>query len=114
MSTESNLNIETVPGEEGDNIVTQAPKKRKKLSDKKGMNKEPVETGDQVDVMLLQTLKNLDNNPSEDTKMDENDPDVMFCRSLINRLKELPKKKNSLARMKIEEVLFKIEFDDEQ
>lgn len=40
------------------------------------------------------------------------DPDERFLLSCLPVLKRLPNKKNSLARMKIQQILFEIEFDE--
>ena len=45
-------------------------------------------------------------------KPEEDDFDVYFCKNLIGRLKSLPaKKKNRLAHIKTEEVLFNLEIE---
>ena len=45
-------------------------------------------------------------------KAEEDDSDVHFCKTLICRSKRLPaKKKNSLARLKIEEVSCSLDFE---
>ena len=38
--------------------------------------------------------------------------DMHFCKSLVSLLKALSLKKNSLARVKIQKVLFEIEFGE--
>lgn len=40
------------------------------------------------------------------------DPDERFLLSCLPALKRLPNKKNSLAKVKIQQILFEIEFDD--
>lgn len=41
-----------------------------------------------------------------------NDPDERFLLSCLPILKRLPNKKNALARLKIQQLLFEIEFDE--
>ena len=43
---------------------------------------------------------------------DEIDTDIHFCKSLVSSLKAISPKKNGLARVKIQKVLFEIEFGD--
>ena len=64
--------------------------------------------------MLIEALQQVNREEkTEETRTNENDSDVLFCQSLINRLKGLPLRKNRLAHLKIEEVLFNLEFEEE-
>ena len=67
-----------------------------------------------LDAAILQTLNTVNQrNKDKDTKKDEEkDADTLFCLSLVNTLKSLSAKKNALAKLKIQEVLFTIQFDD--
>ena len=40
------------------------------------------------------------------------DQDESFCLSLVETLKRLSPRQNRMARMKIEQILFEIEFED--
>ncbi|XP_057292354.1 uncharacterized protein LOC130615750 [Hydractinia symbiolongicarpus] len=76
-----------------------------------------------VDVMLINSLKDVSavcsniSKPVEPTptnvREEKNDADHLFCMSLIPVLKSLPAVKNRQARLKIQEVLFKIEFGED-
>ena len=64
--------------------------------------------------MFIEALQQVNREEkTEETRTNENDSDVLFCQSLINRLKGLPLRKNRLAHLKIEEVLFNLEFEEE-
>ena len=93
-----------------------ATKDLKEKSTKKDQKrKRKSEDGDQLGTYLVQSLKKIDDvsHVSSPSNQHTEDADTLFCKSLINRIKELPKKKNKLARLKMEEVLFKIECDDD-
>lgn len=69
-----------------------------------------------IDALLVKALsKDLDNSSSEQApkqSLRENDgPDVLFCLSLVDTLKKLDARKNAMAKMKIQQLLFEIEFD---
>ena len=40
------------------------------------------------------------------------DADTLFCKSLISTLQNLPPRKNRQAKIKLQQVLYEIEFDD--
>ena len=46
------------------------------------------------------------------SKRNDDDPDDLFCRSLVATLKRLPQKKTQMARLKIQQLLFDIEYED--
>ena len=57
--------------------------------------------------------KTIDNIDVELKKTDqEEDEDTLFCKSLISTFRKLPPRKNKLARIKISQFLFEIEFDE--
>jgi hypothetical protein len=45
---------------------------------------------------------------------DEEDEDNLYCRSLAPIMRELPKKKKRLAKIQISQLLFKLQYDDEE
>ena len=73
-----------------------------------------------VDLMLVNTLKEMNaapkstpiSSPDVGKTMDNKDSEHMFCQSLVQQLKSLPAQKNKLARIKIQQVLYDIEFSD--
>ena len=69
-----------------------------------------------IDNLLMQQLQDVNTQVNEikhnSPKDHGDDPDYLFCSSLVSRLKSLPQKKNRLARMKIEQLLFEIEYGD--
>ena len=69
-----------------------------------------------VDTMLVKTLSDMQKS-SNDCKYtkeltEEDDTDTLFCKSLIPILRQLPAKKNRLERMKIQQTLYNLEFDE--
>ena len=57
--------------------------------------------------------KTIDNIDVELKKPDqEEDEDTLFSKSLISAFRKLPPRKNKLARIKISQFLFEIEFDE--
>ena len=70
----------------------------------------------QVDSMLVKTLANLHaphNLAPAKTPSEEPDADYLFCNSLTPVLQNLPSKKNRLAKIKIQQLLFGMEFEDD-
>ena len=80
--------------------------------------KTKAELGLEVDKMLIKTLQGLgkDNGQSTEESVSvheqEESADSLFCRSLILILESLSAKKNRYAKIKIQELLYEIEFDD--
>ena len=64
-------------------------------------------TTDPVESFLLGNIPK-----SVASKENDNDPDDLFCCSLVATLKRLPQKKNQMAKLKIQELLFNIEYED--
>ena len=73
------------------------PTKRRKL----------VESPDPVENFLISSIKEK-NNPASKNE----DSDELFCRSLVQPLKRLSPKTNQLARIKIQQLLFELEYND--
>lgn len=76
------------------------------------------EISDKIDCVLLKTLSEMKETSNETQNMQQNttedvDADFMFCKSLIPILKKLPAKKNGLAKIKIQALLYEIEFEEE-
>ena len=75
--------------------------------------------GETIDLQLVESLKNVNDAvktivgqsvaPSQN---DEIDTDMHFFKSLVSLLKALSPKQNSLVRVKIQKVLFEIEFGE--
>ena len=59
-----------------------------------------------MDTALVQTLQRV-NRPKE-----AKDADELFCLSLVDSLKALPKQKNALAKIKIQQVLYELQFEN--
>ena len=79
-----------------------APPKRKRRSNS---NEE------QADVLLAQALdRHL--NAEEQQNPQEEDDDRLFCLSLVKTLKKLNERKNAQARIKIQTILYELQFDD--
>ncbi len=70
----------------------------------------------EVDMKLMETLSNMEKEEKkgeEDALNENNDPDFLFCKSLVPILQGLPPKKNRYAKIKMQELLYQIEFDVE-
>ena len=72
-----------------------------------------------LDRMLINSLKDVSAVcdkvavPSKSNNIDElDDPDTLFCKSLVSTLKSLPPRKNKQAKIKIQQLLFELEFDE--
>ena len=80
--------------------------------------KTKAELGLEVDKMLIKSLQCLgtDNELSTEESVSvqeqEESADSLFCHSLIPILESLSAKKNRYAKIKIQELLYEIEFDD--
>lgn len=66
-----------------------------------------------VDSMLVKTLQDMNKGENSPPVQLGEDEDSLYCRSLIPVFRELPLKKKRLAKLKIDELLYNIEFDSE-
>ena len=72
-----------------------------------------------VDNMIIKSLKYVSDVCSTISTSSRNEPDyaddshMLFCKSLVTSLKNLEPVKNRQARMKIQQVLFELEFGSE-
>ena len=73
------------------------------------------ELSNRVDSLTLQYLDDMKSSEKEYNQLleKEDDPDLLFLKSLHSSLKKLPRRKNRLARMKIQQVLFNLEGSDD-
>ncbi|XP_065642557.1 uncharacterized protein LOC136074181 [Hydra vulgaris] len=46
-------------------------------------------------------------------KINDNDPDELFCKSLVSSFQNLSKKKNKIAKIKVMEILLELESDND-
>ena len=67
------------------------------------------------DVAELMLFKQLTDTDASYKKMaeDEDDEDLLYCRSLFPILRGMPNKKKRLAKIKINQLLFDIEYNDD-
>ena len=119
--TESNVSLEPTCLESTDTddsttteLSKEEPIKRKNSENPHGKGKRAKQDlGLAVDAMLLSTIKDISQNEKKNTETSINeDADSLFCRSCVDTLKRLPPKKNSEAKMKIQQLLHNIEFSD--
>lgn len=82
------------------------PYKKMRL-DKSKQNEELAERRDTIDLLLAEALTT----PKEGGCDDDNS-DLLFCKSLVKSLQRLPARKNILAKIEIQQVLLKHEFDE--
>ena len=88
-----------------DEVITETPfrpsqpsRKRKKESQASALT----QSIEECDIMLKKTIES------------ENDEDSLYCCSLIPIMKELPKQKKRLAKIKISQLLYDIQYGDEE
>ncbi len=81
--------------------------KRRRFDEKKILE-ESRERREKIDMLIAHTLSNKD-----PTRNYSEDPDFLFCKSLVATLKRLPNKKNAQAKIEIQQVLMKYEFETE-
>ena len=89
---------------------------------KPGRKKQREDLANNVDLMLVDSLKDVSaicsslprsDRDGKNDHYDYNDTDALFCKSLIPNLKSLPGKKNKQAKIKIQQLLYQLEFDEE-
>ena len=117
--SDSNINIEFAQpnqsngDEENIQLQTPTPVKKQKIEPYRKAKVKQTKEETSTDLMIKDTVSNIGKFTEQLSKQDEYDSDTLFCKSLIGRLKSLPMKKNRLARKKIEDVLYEIEFPEE-
>ena len=76
--------------------------------------KRSIDSDESADLLLVKALDKHLNQASEQSqpRPQEEDDDRLFCLSLVKTLKKLNGKKNALAKLKIQQVLFDIQFED--
>ena len=86
-------------------VITETPsrpsqpsRKRKKESEASALT----QSIEECDVMLKKVIEG------------ENDEDSLYCRSLIPIMRELPKKQKRLAKIKISQLLYNIQYGEEE
>ena len=74
---------------------------------KNKQQQEQLQTG--IDALILKALAepNPEQNKSNLRDTDKEDPDRLFCLSLVGQLQELPKRINQFVKFKIQETLYK-------
>ena len=65
---------------------------------------------DPIESFLMDSIRERER---EKVEKKQDDPDDLFCRSLVATLKRLPQKKNQLAKLKMQQLLFDIEYEDQ-
>ena len=73
-----------------------------------------IDSDESADLLLVKALdKHLNQAPEQSQpRPQEEEDDRLFCLSLVKTLKNLNGKKNALAKLKIQQVLFDIQFED--
>ena len=98
QSTQAQASDDTV--QKRKNIDTRDTRKSKKINDRK----------ESIDYLLIEALnKTKDEVPAEEK---EDDKDLLFVKSIVPILKILPPKKNRLAKIEIQQLLLRYEFDE--
>ena len=99
---------EHTPRSEESSNVDFTPKQTMKRTTNNMEQQEP----SMLDLAIVETLKSSKKEVSEEPKEKEKDCNVLFCLSLVDTLKALSPRENSLAKLKIQQVLFEIEHGD--
>ena len=107
-------NQETVPGEKMSTLkrkeaTAEAENQVKPIKSAKGKSDISLAM---VDSMLVKALGDLDKKEKNSVDPEEIDGDVSFCQSLVPILKSLTQRKNRQAKLKIQQVLYDLEFED--
>lgn len=117
----TNDNINVVPQPSGLEALSSsgAAKKSKPLPESHSQvsqsKKSRAELAHAVDSMLVKTLQDMQKNENNsDSLKSEDDEDSLYCRSLIPIFQQLPLQKKRLAKMKVNELLYKIEFQSDE
>ena len=72
-----------------------------------------VDADENANLLLVQTLDKHLNQPEQaQVQLQEEDDDRLFCLSLVKTLKGMAPKKNALSRIKVQQVLFDVQFQD--
>ena len=66
----------------------------------------------EIDPVEEYLIKELAGSKKEPTPEQEKDAEDLFCLSIVPTLKRLPPKKRQLAKLKIQQLLFDLEFGD--
>ena len=113
--------ISSVPNaEEGSDVNIQkeicSPTSSSKIS-KKRKNEETSQMN-LLDAAIIQTLNNVQKQtePVKSKQVDkvkDKDSDKLFCMSLVDTLKNLTPQKNAMARIKIQQVLYEVMFENQ-
>ena len=106
-------NLETVPSE-------QSTLKRKEATTEPEIQVKPIKSAKgksdlslaMVDSMLVKAVGDLDKKEKNSADSEEIERDVSFCQSLVPILKSLTQRKNRQAKLKIQQVLCDLEFED--
>ena len=85
---------------------------RKSITSRK---KNTEDAGYSVDKIVSAVCSKMIGNEKEGNRTEKEaleDADTLFCKSLISTLQNLPPRKNRQAKIKLQQVLYEIEFDD--
>lgn len=66
---------------------------------------------EQIDLLLVNALSKSEDSPATSSEMKSSDQ--LFCESIVEILNQLPAKKNRMARVEIQQILMKYEFNDD-
>ena len=80
----------------------------KKLPDTP-QSKKPCRRMDECDKLLVQSLKDIQER-SHQRQAQRDDMDTNFCLEVAGRLKRLAPKENAFVKLKIQQLLFEVEF----
>ena len=84
-------------------VITETPIRPSQPSRKRKKESQALtQSIEECDVMLKKTIEG------------ENDKDSLYCRSLIPIMRELPKKKKRLAKIEISQLLYDMQYGDEE
>ena len=112
--TESNLclpNDTSHISEKQNNAITITELSAENRSGKR-KNRNPETTQKVTDAELLYQLKKVNAQLEEGQRESEDCEDALHCKSLVPIMKALPLKKKRLAKIKISQLLFDLEFDE--
>lgn len=67
-----------------------------------------------VDSLLVKTLQDMQDPQSKSSTVGDDDEDILFfCKSIVPLLQRMPARQNRLAKIKINQLLFAMKYNDE-
>ncbi|XP_065055214.1 uncharacterized protein LOC135683790 [Rhopilema esculentum] len=86
--------------------------KRSRVDFERKLFEEARERRERMDILLLESIKS-NTSKACDSDDSRDDADVLFCKSLVSSLKKMRPKQNRMAKIAIQQILLKYEFEED-